>query len=660
MTIFLRLVASRDKARSLRESCEAIRMPISNDQVFEVSPEAFHAVPGSPFAYWVSQHIRDYFKSGIPFRKDGRYASVGASTKDNFRYTRFWTEISASTIATSREETSGKRWVPFAMGGKFSPYYRDIDLVINWLGDGRELKAALSEYRGSRGWGYQWSAALNGHDYYFCPGLTWPLRASRFAPQAMPFGCIFSGRGYAAFVPKGDHLETLAIFNSVVFDFIFKVALGRFGYPEFLVGVLHYVPFIKPQAHHAERLRSLARRAWSIKRAIDTIEETSHAFLLPASFQERFFHYDRLSIEFELSAIQTEIDNAIYDLYALTEADRAAAQSSMAAIDEESVGEESVGEEGADEENDDDADEDDEELSDSTPIDESGNILSWCVGVAFGRFDWRLATGGRAAPPEPDPFDPLPAKSPGMLPDGAAPFHPHPGLLVDDSGHPHDLPRLVEEVLGRVETQVPPDVRRWLQREFFPFHLQRYSKSRRKAPIYWPLATESGSYTLWLYYPSLTSQTLYSAVNDFVEPKLKQVEQQAGALRGKGTARSRDEDRALEALQTLEQELIELRDTLLRIAPTYRPNHDDGVQITAAPLWKLFRHKPWQKLLKETWAKLEKGEYDWSHIAMTTWPDRVREKCKTDKSLAIAHDLEQLYVEPPPPPAKPRGRRKGG
>jgi len=70
------------------------------------------------------------------------------------------------------------------------------------------------------------------------------------------------------------------------------------------------------------------------------------------------------------------------------------------------------------------------------------------------------------------------------------------------------------------------------------------------------------------------------------------------------------------------------------------------VQITAVPLWPLFRHKPRQKVLKDTWAKLEKGDYDWAHLAMAYWPERVREKCKTDKSLAIAHGLEDLYVEP--------------
>jgi hypothetical protein len=44
-------------------------------------------------------------------------------------------------------------------------------------------------------------------------------------------------------------------------------------------------------------------------------------------------------------------------------------------------------------------------------------------------------------------------------------------------------------------------------------------------------------------------------------------------------------------LQDLEAELKELQDELLRIATTWRPNRDDGVQITAAPLWRLFRHR---------------------------------------------------------------------
>ncbi|NCC85757.1 MAG: type II restriction endonuclease subunit M, partial [Clostridia bacterium] len=254
----------------------------------------------------------------------------------------------------------------------------------------------------------------------------------------------------------------------------------------------------------------------------------------------------------------------------------------------------------------------------------------------------------------------LSAKSPGMLPDGADPFHTYDGILVDDQGHPHDLPQITEEVFASINAEVPDDIRRLVQREFFAFHLQRYSKSRRKAPIYWPLSTTSGSYTLWIYYPSLTSQTLYTAINDFVEPKLKQVGAAITTINIKTSARTRDEEKQLEALQTFELELIELRDTLLTLARTYKPIHDDGVQISAAPLWPLFRHKPWQKVLKDTWAKLEKGDYDWAHLAMNYWPERVRKKCKTDKSLAIAHGLEHLFIEPEAKPKKTRGQKKVG
>ncbi len=40
--------------------------------------------------------------------------------------------------------------------------------------------------------------------------------------------------------------------------------------------------------------------------------------------------------------------------------------------------------------------------------------------------------------------------------------------------------------------------------KFFDFHLKDYSKNKRYSPIYWPLSTASGSYTVWLYYPKLT------------------------------------------------------------------------------------------------------------------------------------------------------------
>jgi hypothetical protein len=632
MTIFFRLLSDQDKGTNLKACCAALRANIDDSRILLVAPESFRIVPGAPFAYWVSVAVKSLFSRLDQFEKDGRFVKHGLTTGDDYRFLRTWWE------------TSGKYWLPFAKGGSFSPYYYDQKLLLNWRSSGNELRCeyATKTIPGTR---------LDGCEYFGKPGLTWALRARRFAPQALARGGSFSARGYCAFFPGDTELQSLSLSNSSAFDYIYKIALGRFSFPEFIVGILQIIPWPKISSDIATRLSFLGRRAWSRKRSLDTVDETSHAFVLPTALRNRVAGYDPETTGESLQRIQVEIDAIAFSLYGFSESDRSAVHASSGAA--AAQGEEDYQASGDDDEN------EDEEAEGSSAIDQTTGLLSWSAGVAFGRFDWRLATGERAAPPEPDPFDPLPAKSPGMLPDGAEPFHPHAGILVDDLDHKHDLARLIEEVLTRVDAPVPADVRRWLQREFFPFHLQRYSKSRRKAPIYWPLATASGSYTLWLYYPDLTSQTLYTAVNEFIEPKLEQLGKQATVLRNKGSARSRDDDRVLEALQTLEKELIELRDTILQIAPTYRPIHDDGVQITAAPLWKLFRHKPWQKLVKETWAKLEKGDYDWAHLAMAYRPDQVREKCKTDKSLAIAHDLEHLYVEPEAAPAKARGRRKG-
>ncbi|HYA42751.1 MAG TPA: hypothetical protein VEF34_15715 [Syntrophobacteraceae bacterium] len=52
------------------------------------------------------------------------------------------------------------------------------------------------------------------------------------------------------------------------------------------------------------------------------------------------------------------------------------------------------------------------------------------------------------------------------------------------------------------------------------------------------------------------------------------------------------------------------------------------------------------------------GEYDWAHLAYSIWPDRVRKKCRRDKSIAIAHDLEDLYEEKKKEQKRPKTKRQ--
>jgi hypothetical protein len=107
--------------------------------------------------------------------------------------------------------------------------------------------------------------------------------------------------------------------------------------------------------------------------------------------------------------------------------------------------------------------------------------------------------------------------------------------------------------------------------------------------------------------------------------------------------RDRDEEDDLERLTDLAAELATLRRDLLELARFWRPNLNDGAEITAAPLHALFGHRKWRKRLERTWGRLQEGEYDWAHLAMSIWPARVVPKCVEDRSLAIAHDLEALF-----------------
>jgi hypothetical protein len=641
MTIFLRLLADKHKEGALLSGCTALRNGLKNNRLFYLASDSFRTVPGSPFAYWVSDAVRSSFIHLPQISSYGVQGEIGAQTSNNFRFLRTWWERNG-------EDLQG--WIPYAKGGGYSEFYGEISLLVKATNNFDEIVAyANHAYPYLNG---KARSLMHADEENFGQiGITW-TKSTTSDPsfRFLPIGSSYSDTGPVAggiSADESDLMALSAIMNSSPFKFLLTLSLGLAaeGRKHYEIGIVNKNPLPWLEQNKRTILARLARRAWSLKRTLDTTEETSHTFTLPILLRARLGDYVPIAIEAELEHIHTEIDVIAFDLYGFSEDDCDAVKGyQVAAI--ESATESSLNDEADDEDS-------------PVPINQMDGLLSWAVGVAFGRFDWRVATGECVTPAEPEPFDPLPSKSPGMLGAGVAPFHAQTGILVDDSGNPHDLARLVEEVLASVDFPVPSDVRRWLRRDFFAFHLRRYSKSRRKAPIYWPLSTASGSYILWIYYPSLNNQTLFTVVNDFLDGpngKLTQVSRECAELRMKGISRSSDEEKQYETLQFFEQELTDLRDTLLNIAPSYQPNHDDGVQITAAPLWPLFRHKPWQKVLKDTWVKLEKGDYDWAHLAMAYWPDRVREKCKTDKSLAIAHGLEELYVEPEVAPKKKKGK----
>jgi hypothetical protein len=616
MTLFLRLLDDENKALSLQKSVRS-----ESGRVFNVDPRTFESVPSSPFSYWVSDQIRHLFKQFSQFESSGRTARIGVQGSNDFRWVRLTWEIKQGP------SYKGFEWRPLAKGGKFSKFYSDIHLKLAW----NAKRETVFGFIGRAGRMQEKPPSV---DHYFRPGITWPLRTqSGLGMRALPLGCIFTNKGPSAFVTENDPIQLMSILGittSSVFRYLVDLQMA-FGSYE--VGVIQRTPIPEVSGPDQKNLSSLTHVAWAIRMRIDSTSETSHSFLLPTALRIRLGEFDPAILEKELSKIQFDIDNQAFRLYGLDDEGRAEIEAWARKGGSVSEGEAEVPVE--------DQDEDDEAISTS----DNDALLSWAVGVAFGRFDIRLATGERLAPSEPEPFDPLPAKSPGMLPDGDAPFRATMGIFTDDPGHTDDLRSSVADVLERVNLPVPENLRTWLAKEYFSLHIKLYSKSRRKAPIYWQLATPSASYSTWIYIHAFNKDTLYRVQNDYAAPKLRHEERKLESVRTEAGADPKSDARkALAEQESFVEELQTFLEELKRVAPLWNPNLDDGVVINFAPLWRLVpQHKSWQKELKSTWDSLCEGEYDWSHLAMHLWPERVVPKCADDRSLAIAHDLETVF-----------------
>ena len=648
-TVFIRAIeaAIDEKAAVLREAVQA-----GAQSRFDADVSTFSQVPRSPFAYWANQELLKSFTTRVPLQAEGRYVRQGLVTADDFRFFRLAWEVPA--IQASGAQRS---WVPLSKGGAYARYYSDLSLVVTWGARQPELEA-FGESRGNA------ARSRQSSEFYFRPGLTWPRRTQGgLSFRVMPRGCIFADKGPSAFADDNDSglLALAAIANSRPFSALVEVQMA-FGSYE--VGVIQRTPIPALDQAVTLLLSRVVQKIWSLKWLLDSRTENSHAFVLPTLLQmpardlqgsAEAYATHASSAQAKINALSNEIDDHAYRLYGISTEDQQRIEQGFGIASETADAEP------------DDADDSEEDATEVDAQPMVASLLSWALGVAFGRFDVRLATGERSAPPEPEPFDQLPVCSPGMLtgddglplsqpPAGYSLAFPSDGLLVDDPGHPQDLISAVRSVFEVVfddadarwkeaaELLGTTDLRSWFASEFFGPHIKRYSKSRRKAPIYWQFATPSGSYSIWLYIHRATADSLFRVL-ELVSQKLRHEEKKHGALlQEAGPSPSPTQRRELEQQESFLSELSGLKAEVTRVAPLWRPDLDDGVLLNFAPLWRLVPQlSSWQTECRSAWDKLSNEHYDWAHLAMHLWPERVVPKCQSDRSLAIAHGLEATF-----------------
>jgi hypothetical protein len=97
-TIFFRLLDVVNRPSRLSNSIAKSSEGGKTADAYSVEPTSFQQVPGSPFAYWVSDEVRSKFVELPQLGSKGRDAQHGVSTKEDFQFVRAYREAAANTL----------------------------------------------------------------------------------------------------------------------------------------------------------------------------------------------------------------------------------------------------------------------------------------------------------------------------------------------------------------------------------------------------------------------------------------------------------------------------------------------------------------------------------------------------------------------------------
>jgi hypothetical protein len=624
--------------------------------VYRVAQRRFDAIPGSPWVYWIPQVLVDAFER---YRSSMNVEGTdGHKTADNARFIRYFWELPSSIMETATQ------WRQSARAFEQVRYGYCYGQVVDWSA------AAYCFYLSNAS-----SSCLN-KGLWDKGGVGWSRVASRgFNARRFPPGYVPDVATPAVYLRSSTQEAVLtAVLNARLGQYILALLNPTINYA---LGDIRSFPLVSVGDQEGQRLETLVCHAEMIYCFLYANDETMPISIVPPRWDTGLD--DLTAAHARLTNLERQIDNEVYRLYGISDEDRAA-------IEAELAGRSSAG-----------AETKEKTEPPMTAEELAVRWISYAVGIVLGRFtigDLRFtndqppiqnrqskignaiyrredfAVGSLPAPDEAE-FDQLvgpverfayvdanggrhlfPAEVEAALRDLALPD----GIAVLDEGHERDLSALVEKVLalmwGAEAAQeiivggAGGDLRKFLSRDFFTrWHLRWY----RKRPVYWPLQSAKRNYGFVLFHERVNKATLYVLQRDYLDHKLNGLRLQIGDLRGQaeplsGAARKRVERQMDRTTQQLD-EITEFAATMERVVREgYEPAPDwidDGVILRLAPLWELI--PVWKSEPKKYWERLGRGDYDWSHIAMRYWPERVREKCKENKSFAIAHGHEEWY-----------------
>ena len=191
----------------------------------------FSKIPGSPVAYWVSKNfIKCFDAKRVSFYGN---ALEGIKTSDNDRFLRLWFEPNFTSVSLlPHSPTDSIKWVFTTKGGEFRKWYGNIEYVMYWANNGREIRA----FSGS---------SFYQESNFHRAATTWTyLTSGKISFRLLGDGFFYNNKGPAVFCDS----ENIAILLTGLLNTNVANYIQRFINPTLTIlpGNIRNIPCILP------------------------------------------------------------------------------------------------------------------------------------------------------------------------------------------------------------------------------------------------------------------------------------------------------------------------------------------------------------------------------------------------------------------------------
>ena len=548
---------------------------------FRASPADFAKIPGNPIAYWLPQQGIDAFSSERleEIGKTRRGLQTGA--KD--RFIRCWHECSRDSsemryLPRNEAVESNAKWFMFNNGGDFKKWYGNLDLVVNWADNGKEIK----EFDGS---------IIPSEDLYFQGAVSWPrLTSGEIAFKLHPEGVIPGDLSPCYYSERT--LTELGYLNSKCLNYFLKAINPTVTSP---VGDVAKVPTPKLDEELETSIRARVDRLIEVHKADWNSYEVSWDFTalplllhdhrqptLKASYQKLRANWREMTLE--MQRLEEENNRIFIEAYGLQ--DELTPEVPLNEITLTCNPHYRYGNAKSE-----------DELEALLLADTMRELVSYAVGCMFGRYSLDkpgliLANQGEtladylAQVPQPS----FPADDDNVIPmldgdwftdDIAERFRRFLRVAFGEEHYEENL-RFVEQALN-IKGKRNYSIRDYFLGEFYTDHVKRY----KKRPIYWLFSSPKGSFNALIYMHRYRPDTVSVVLNDYLREfrtKLTSHKNHLEAVSISASASQGEKTKALKEIENITKMIAELeeyeREVLYPLATEQvEIDLDDGVKL---------------------------------------------------------------------------------